>query len=148
MRLSDQDFEHLSSLDQFSEYYEGLSVDDVMAEIDRLHTDGVVNRVLFQHCAMHRRLTDAACFDNDLSEQQRSAVIAVVTGMRNDIERIILPLVSNELQDRMRAAFAGTDDYVARFGSYPQAVMMIRVGARKPRGPFELGVIGEILAKS
>jgi len=95
-----------------------------------------------------RRLTDAACFDNDLSEQQRSAVIAVVTGMRNDIERIILPLVSNELQDRMRAAFAGTDDYVARFGGYPQAVMMIRVGARKPSGPYELGVIGEILAKS
>jgi hypothetical protein len=147
MKLSDQDFEYLFSLEEFTKYYESLTVDEVMSEIDRLYSDGSITRVLFQHCALHRRLTDAACFDSDLAEHQRNAVIGVVTGLRDSIERLILPYVKNDMQERVRAALAGNDDYCDRFGSYPRAVSMIRVGARKPSGPYEIGVIGEILAK-
>jgi hypothetical protein len=148
MRLSDQDFEHLFLLQDFAEYYDSLTVDEVMEETDRLHTDGPVTRVLFQNCAMHRRLTDVACFDTDLTEQQRSSVIGVVTGMRESIEKLILPYVNTDMQGRVRAALAGTDYYVDRFGAYPLAVLMIRVGARKLCGPYEMGVVGQILAKA
>jgi hypothetical protein len=148
MRLSDKDFESLSSFRDFSEYYENLSVDDVMAEIERLYTEGSPERVLFQQCAMHRRLTDAACFDTDLAEHQRSAVIGVVTNMRVTIEQVVLHLVNSVMQDSVRSALNETDDYIDRFSSYPQAALMIRVGARKASGPYELGPIGEILAKS
>lgn len=148
MRLSDQDFKHLFSLQDFTEYYDNLTVTEVMEEIGRLYTDGPATRVLFQNCAIHRRLTDAACFDSELTEQQRSSVIGVVTGMRETIEQLILPYVDEDMQERVRAALAGADDYIDRFGAFPRAVLMIRVGARKPCGPYEMGVIGQLLAKS
>jgi hypothetical protein len=148
MRLSDQDFGQLGSLQNFTEYYDGLTVAEVMEEIDRLYTDGPPTRVLFQNCAIHRRLTDAACFDSELTEQQRSSVIGVVTGMRETIEQVILPYVDAGMQERVRAALEGTDDYVERCGAYPRAVLMIRVGARKPCGPYEMSALGQILAKS
>jgi len=46
---------------------------------------------LHQHLSMHRRFVDIACFDQSLTEQQRSAVIGVVTSLRDTIDRIILP---------------------------------------------------------
>jgi hypothetical protein len=119
-----------------------------MDELERLRTDGPLTRTLFQHCAIHKRLTGAACFDEDLTEQQRSSVIGVVTGMRDTIERLILPHVNADMQERVRAALVGTDEYVDDFGAYPRAALMIRGGARKPCGPYEMGAIGQILAKS
>jgi hypothetical protein len=147
MRLSDQDFVNLSSLQNFTEYYDSLTTAEVLEELHRLYTEGPPTRTLFQNCAMHRRLTDAACFDSELTEQQRSSVIGVVTGMRETIEQIILPYVDAAMQERVRAALDGTDDYVDRCGAYPQAVLMIRVGARKPCGPYEMSAIGQILDK-
>jgi hypothetical protein len=147
MRLSDQDFGRLSSLHNFIEYYDSLTTAEVLEELHRLYTDGPPTRVLFQNCAIHRRLTDAACFDSELAEHQRSSVIAVVTGMRETIEQLILPNVDADVHERVRAALEGTDDYVDRCGVYPRAVLMIRVGARKPCGPYEMSAIGQILDK-
>ncbi|MGD0635162.1 MAG: hypothetical protein ABSA13_12940 [Beijerinckiaceae bacterium] len=148
MRLSDQEFERLFSLQDFTEYYDNLTVAEVMGELERLRTDGPVTRILFQNCAIHRRLTDAASFDCELTEQQRSSVIGVVTGMRETIEKLVLPYVDADMQERVRAALKGTDDYIDRFGTFPRAVFMIQVGARKPCGPYEMGTIGQLLTKS
>ena len=145
MRLSDDDFSALSLLHDFCLYYEQLSADEMIGELDRLHTHGHKLIVLHQHLSMHRRFVDIACFDQSLAEHQRSAVIGVVTNLRDTIDRIILPEIDAATSGRARAALTASDDYIDRYGYYPRAVEMIRVGARNPTGPYELGPIGEIL---
>ena len=72
-------------------------------------------------------------------------MIGVATNLRHTLDDIILPLIDYQTANRAKAALAATDDYIDRFGYYPRAVEMIRVGARKPIGPYELGPIGQRL---
>ncbi len=146
MRLSDGDLSALTLLHDFDLYYEQLSAGEMIVEVERLHTNGHKLVVLHQHLSMHRRFVDIACFDQSLTEQQRSAVIGVVTSLRDTIDRIILPEIDAATCRRAIAALAASDDYMGQYGYYPRAVEMIRLGARNPVGPYELGPIGEILA--
>ena len=38
------------------------------------------------------------------------------------------PVVAGDMQERGKVALAGSNDYVDRFGTYPRAALMIRVG--------------------
>lgn len=148
MRLSDEDFLLLSSLNDFDFYYNELSTSELIDELDRLLTNGDVNLILFQNISMHKRFLDIACFDESLSDQQRSSIIGITTNMRDTIDRLILPYVEQGMAGRVRAALASSDEYVNKFGYYPRAVEMIRLGARKPEGPYDLGTIGKTLSRN
>lgn len=146
MRLSDEDFAALALSHDFEEYYSLLSADEMVDELSRLHTSGHKLIALHQHLSMHKRFTDLACFDHELAEHQRSAVIGIATNLRDTLDKVIIPEIDEQTANRVRAALAATDDYLNRFGYYPRAVEMIRIGARDPHGPYELGPIGEILS--
>ena len=148
MRLSDDDFLLLSSLSDFESYYSELSVSEMIDELERLHSDLNVKRALFQNISMHKKFLDIACFDETLNELQRSSIIGITTNMRDTIDRLILPYVEIDMAERVRTAMASGDEYVDRFGYYPRAVEMIRLGARKPVGPYELGPVGESLSRN
>ena len=96
---------------------------------------------------MHDRFVEIACFYQTLIEHQRSAIIGIVTNFRETLEKVIIPLLDGQTAARVNAALAATDDYIDRFGYYPRAVEMIRVGARNPTGPYEIGPIGTILER-
>lgn len=148
MRLSDDEFASLTLLHDFRAYYEKLNNEELIEELDRVHTTGSKLIILHQHLALHKRFVEIACFDQALTEEQRSAIIGVATGLRDSLDKVILPSVDAQTAGRASTALASNDDYVSRFGYYPRAVEMIRVGARNPSGPYELGPIGEILRKS
>ena len=116
MRLSDDDFMLLSSLNDFESYYSELSASEMIDELDRLHNDFDVKKILFQNLSMHKKFMDLACFDESLSEKQRSSIIGITTNMRDTIDRLILPFVEIDMADRVRTAMASSDDYVDRFG--------------------------------
>ena len=145
MRLSDDDFSALSLLHDFDQYYEQLSADEMIDELGRLHSEGHKLVVLHQQLAMHKRLVDFACFDQSLLEHQRTAMIGIATGIRETLDRIIIPEIDADTARRVMAALEANDQYIQQYGYYPRAVEMIQVGARKPSGPYELGLIGEVL---
>lgn len=147
MRLSDNEFAALSLMHDFVAYYEQLNPDEMVEELDRLYSDGHLLIALHQQLSMYQRFAEIACFNDALSESQRSAIIGIATNLRHTVEKIILPELDGDTATRVRAALIGDDDYIGQFGYFPRAVDMIRVGARNPTGPYEYGPIGEILRK-
>lgn len=145
MRLSDDEFSQLSSLNSFTDYYETLTAAEMMAELDRIYTEGQIIMIMHQHLALHRRFVDYATDDQELTDLNRSIIISVAIDLRETIDGIIIPLLDPETAKRVHAALAGLDDYISRLAFYPTAAEAILSRTRNPPGPFVMGAIGQIL---
>jgi hypothetical protein len=139
VRLSDDDFAALTLLHDFKSYYEQLSVEEMLDELARIYTTGSKLISLHQQLSMHERFVEIACFYQTLVEHQRSAIIGIVTNFRETLDKVIIPLVDAETAARVNAALAASDDYIDRFGYYPRAVEMIRVGQEIQLALMSLG---------
>ena len=104
-------------------------------------------RVMHQHMAIHRRFVDCATFNQELTDHSRSIIISVTINLRDTIDNIIIPLLEPATAKRWQTALAATDDYISRFAYFQTAAEAILSRMRDPPGPFELGVIGQILAR-
>ncbi len=147
MRVSDDDFAALTLLHDFESYYAQLSVEEMIDELQRIHTTGHKLVALYQQLSMHKRFSDIACFDLTLAEHQRSALIGIITNFRETLDRTIIPEIDERTASLAKNALAANDDYIDRYSYYPRAAEMIRVSARKPTGPYELGPIGKIMER-
>lgn len=146
MRLPDDAFSLLYSLNEFSDYYDTLTAAEMMEELDRLYTNPIA-RVMHQHAAMHRRFVDYATQDEELIDHNRSMIISVSIGLRELIDNIIIPALDPETAERLQRALAATDDYIRRFAVIPTAAEAILSKTKNHPGPFKMGVVGELLAK-
>lgn len=148
MRVDDEDFSFFLESAEFTEYFDGLTADEMIEELARLEdpATGGLFRTMNYYSSIYRRFVDLSCFDENLNDENRSDFIRIAGDIREILEKIIIPRLKPEIGENLRKAMTATDDYISRFGFYPRAVDMILTGARKPTGPYERGVIGEVLA--
>ncbi len=147
MRLNADDFIKLRSASDFADYYDTLNPREMLDELDRLYDMELEALALNQHLGMFRRFADLGCMEGGLKDHQRSSLLGIATGLHESIRSIFLPRVQTDHRERIEAALAGTMEVLDRFGHYPRAVEMIKVGARYSSGPYELGLAGQMLAR-
>ena len=149
MRLSEHDFAMLVKMEEFHSYFQKLSPDEIVTELLRLEspTSRRVLKAMNQFASIYSVLSNICANDRTLSESRRSYLITVANIAREALEVAILPRFKPELLNILLTALIVTDYNLAAFGCYPRAVDMLLTQARRPRGPYELSLVGRIVAQ-
>jgi hypothetical protein len=150
MRLSDDDFAVLVEMEEFNSYFQRLSPDELVLELLRLESPSSRRAVkaMRQFAAIYSVLSNICANDKTISEDRRSYFITIANLAREALEVAILPRLKPEPLNILLTALISADYNLAAYGRYPRAVDMLLTQARRPKGPYELNVIGPIEGRS
>ena len=144
MRLGDEEFAMLVEMEEFNSYFQRLSPDELVLEMLRLEspTSRKAVKAMRQFAAIYTVLSQICANDKTLSEDRRSHFITIANLAREALEVAILPRLKPEPLNMLLTALISADYNLAAYGRYPRAVDMLLTQARRPKGPYELNVIG------
>ena len=146
MRLSDVDFAVLVEMEEFNSYFQRLSPDELVLELLRLESPSSRRAVkaMRQFAAIYAVLSNICANDKTISENRRSYFITIANLAREALEVAILPRLKPEPLNILLTALISADYNLAAYGRYPRAVDMLLTQARRPKGPYELSVVGPV----
>ena len=149
MRLSDDEFAMLVEMEELHSYFQKLSPDEIVMEVLRLEspTSRRAVKAMNQFSAIYSVLSNICANDRDISEDRRSYLITIANLAREALEVAILPRLKPEPLSMLLTALISADYNLAAFGCYPRAVDMLLTQARRPKGPYELNVVGRQAAQ-
>ena len=146
MRLSDNEFAMLVEMEEFNSYFQRLSPDELVLELLRLESPSSRKSVkaMRQFAAIYAVLSNICANDRTISEDRRSYFITIANLAREALEVAILPRLKPEPLNILLTALISADYNLAAYGRYPRAVDMLLTQARRPKGPYELNVVGPV----
>ena len=146
MRLSDDEFAMLAEMEEFKSYFQRLSPDELVLELLRLESPSSRKAVkaMRQFAAIYVVLSHICANDKTISEDRRSHFITIANLAREALEVAILPRLKPEPLNILLTALISADYNLAAYGRYPRAVDMLLTQARRPKGPYELNVVGPV----
>ncbi|MGA9599846.1 MAG: hypothetical protein WBS22_06265 [Methylocystis sp.] len=149
MRLSDNEFAMLVEMEEFNSYFQRLSPDELVLELLRFEspTSRKAVKAMRQFAAIYSVLSNICANDKTISEDRRSYFITIANLAREALEVAILPRLKPEPLNILLTALISVDYNLAAFGRYPRAVDMMLTQARRPKGPYELSVVGRVAAQ-
>jgi len=144
MRLTKAEFAVLVEMEEFHSYFQKLTPDEIVMEFLRLESPKSRNtlKAMRQFASIYRVLSNMCANYGDISEEKRSYLITIANVAREALEVAILPRLKPQPLNILLTEMIATDYNLAAFGCYPRAVDMLLTQARKPRGPYELRVVG------
>jgi len=104
-------------------------------------------KAMRQFAAIYSVLSNICANDKTISEDRRSYFITIANLAREALEVAILPRLKPEPLNILLTALISVDYNLAAFGRYPRAVDMMLTQARRPKGPYELSVVGRVAAQ-
>jgi hypothetical protein len=144
MRLSDDEFAMLVEMKEFNSYFQKLSPDELVLELLRLESPSSRRAVkaMRQYSAIYSVLSHICANDKTISEDRRSYFITIANLAREALEVVILPRLKPDSLNILLTTLISVDYNLAAYGCYPRAIDMLLTQARRPKGPYELRVVG------